>query len=107
MVHEITDNSFKQEIIESKKPVVIDFWAPWCGPCMMMSPIIDELAEEYKDKAKFGKVNVDENTKTASEYEIMSIPSIKIFVNGKIVGDFVGAQSKDVLRKELNKIIAE
>jgi len=107
MVHEITDKSFKQEVIENKKPVMVDFWAPWCGPCIMMSSIIDELAEKFKGDIKFGKINVDENKGVASEYEIMSIPSIKIFVDGKISSDFTGAQSREILEKELNKLIAQ
>lgn len=105
MVNNITDKSFKQEVIEAQSVILVDFWAPWCGPCMMMGPIIDDLAEEFRGKIKFGKINVDENPDTASAYEIMSIPSIKIFKNGKILAEFAGVQSKEVLREELIKLI--
>lgn len=105
MVNNITDKSFKQEVIEAQGVILVDFWAPWCGPCMMMGPIIDDLAEEFRGKIKFGKINVDENPDTASAYEIMSIPSIKIFKNGKILAEFAGVQSKEVLREELIKLI--
>jgi thioredoxin 1 len=106
MVHEISDSNFEKKVIKSEKIFLIDFWAPWCGPCMMMSPIIDELAEEFQDKVEFGKVNVDENSEIASKYEIMSIPSIKIFKKGEIVSDFTGVQSKEALREELKKNLA-
>ncbi len=105
MVNEITDRSFKQEVIENRSLALVDFWAPWCGPCMMMGPIIDELAEEFKGKIKFGKINVDENPETASTYEIMSIPSIKIFKDGKVHESFIGVQSKELLKEALIKMI--
>lgn len=104
MVYEITDKNFKQEVLESKVPVLVDFWAPWCGPCMMMSPLIDGLAEEFGDKIKFAKINVDENQEAASLYEVMSIPSIKIFVGGKISSEFTGVQSQEILKEALIKL---
>lgn len=102
---QFTDQNFNQEVVNSDKPVLVDFWAPWCGPCQMMGPIIDELAKEMEGKVKVGKLNVDENGEKASEYGIMSIPAIKIFKDGKAVREFVGVQNKDALRAELNKII--
>ena len=104
MSMEFTDQNFDQEVIKSDKPVLVDFWAPWCGPCQMMGPIIDELAEEMKDKMKIGKVNVDENSEISSKYEVMSIPALKVFKDGKIVKEFVGAQNKMILKGELEKI---
>ena len=102
---EFTDQNFDQEVIKSDKAVLVDFWAPWCGPCQMMGPIIEELAKEMEGKAKVGKLNVDEHSDTASRYGIMSIPSIKIFRDGKVVKEFVGVQSKDVLKDELVKLV--
>ena len=104
MVHEFTDQSFEAEVVKNEKAVLVDFWAPWCGPCMIMSPIIEELAGEMGDKIKIGKINVDENKNTAEKYEIMSIPSLKVFKSGKIVKEFVGLQDKESLKEELNKI---
>jgi len=105
MAMEFTDQNFDQEVIKSDKAVLVDFWAPWCGPCQMMGPIIEELAKEMEGKAKVGKLNVDEHSDTASRYGIMSIPSIKIFRDGKVVKEFVGVQSKDVLKDELVKLV--
>ncbi len=101
---EFNDKNFEAEVLKSDKPVLVDFWAPWCGPCQVMGPIIDELAKEIGDKAKVGKLNVDENPDTASKYGVMSIPVTKIFKGGEIVNEFVGVQNKDVLREELGKI---
>lgn len=101
MSMQFTDQNFGQEVLQSDKPVLVDFWAPWCGPCQAMGPIIDELATEMEGKAKVGKLNVDENSEAASKYGIMSIPAIKIFKGGKVVKEFVGLQNKDVLKKEL------
>ncbi|EKE10782.1 MAG: hypothetical protein ACD_15C00202G0004 [uncultured bacterium] len=104
MAHEFTDQNFDQEVIKSDKPVLVDFWAPWCGPCQVMIPIMDELSSEMGDKVKIGKINVDENSAIASAYGVMSIPSIKIFVGGKVVKEFVGVQSKELLKDELGKL---
>jgi len=104
MAIEFTDKNFKEEVLESDKVVLVDFWAPWCGPCQMMSPIIDELAGEAGEEFKIGKLNVDENSDTASHYAIMSIPAIKIFKDGKVVKELVGVQNKDVLLDELKSV---
>lgn len=101
---EFTDQNFDQEVLKSDKLTVVDFWAPWCGPCQIMGPILEELSVEVKDTAKIGKLNVDENPETASKYGIMSIPTIKIFKDGKIVKEFVGVQQKDILKAELSKL---
>lgn len=99
-----TDSNFDSEVLKSDQPVLVDFWAPWCGPCQMMGPIIDEVAEEMKGKAKVGKLDVDENPKMASEYGIMSIPSLKIFKGGKVVKEFSGVQQKGALKEVLSNV---
>lgn len=104
MALEFNDKNFEAEVIKSDQPVLVDFWAPWCGPCQMMGPIIDELSKETEGKAKVGKLNVDENNETASKYGIMSIPALKIFKSGEVVKEFVGVQSKGVLKEELEKL---
>jgi len=104
MSMEFTDQNFEQEVLKSDKPVLVDFWAPWCGPCKIMGPVIDELAGEIKDGVKIGKLNVDENPDTAGKYAIMSIPSLKIFKGGQVMKEFTGVQSKDVLKGALNNI---
>jgi thioredoxin 1 len=104
MAMEFTDQNFEQEVVKSDKPVLVDFWAPWCGPCQMMGPIVDELAKEMEGKAKIGKVNVDENNNIAATYNIMSIPALKIFKEGKVVKEFIGVQAKDTLAKALGEI---
>ncbi len=101
MAVEFTDANFQQEVVESDKITLVDFWAPWCGPCQMMGPIIEELAKEVEGKFKVGKLNVDENPETSQTHGIMSIPAIKIFKDGKVVKEFVGVQDKDSLKSEL------
>src|SRR5512147_1124890 len=104
MAMQFTDQNFEQEVLKSDKPVLVDFWAVWCGPCQMMGPIIDELAEEVKDKFKVGKLNVDENRETAARYSVMSIPTLIIFSSGKAVKQLVGVQAKESLKEELDKL---
>lgn len=104
MALEITDKNFEEEVIKSDKPALVDFWAPWCGPCQIMGPIIDELSKEMGDKMKIGKVNVDENSAVASRLGIMSIPTIVIFKDGKAIRNLIGVQSIDTLKEELEKI---
>ena len=98
-----TDQNFDQEVLKNDKPVLVDFWAPWCGPCQAMGPVIEELAKEVSEKAKVGKINVDENSKTAQDFGIMSIPALKIFKNGKVIKEFVGMQAKETLKEALEK----
>ena len=101
-----TDQGFKTEVLESKTPVIVDFWAPWCGPCRIVSPVIDELAREFEGKVKVGKMNVDENSQTAGNYGVMSIPSIVFFKNGVPVKTMVGAQSKENYKQEIEEVLS-
>ncbi len=101
---EFTDQNFEQEVLKANVPVLVDFWAPWCGPCQMMGPIIKELAEQMGEKAKVGKLNVDENGSIASQYGIMSIPALKIFKGGVMVKEFVGVQIAESLKKALEEL---
>src|SRR3989339_1144901 len=104
MAMQFTDQNFEAEVLKSDKPVLVDFWAVWCGPCQMMGSIIEELAEEVKEKYKVGKLNVDENRETAAKYAVMSIPTLIIFKDGKAVKQLVGVQAKEGLKEELEKI---
>ena len=100
-----TDQNFQDEVIKSNTPTLVDFWAPWCAPCRIVSPIIEELAKEYEGKLKVGKVNVDENPNSASQFGIMSIPSILIFKNGQPVKTMIGAQSKENVKKGIEEVL--
>lgn len=103
---EFTDKNFQKEVLDSKVPVLVDFWAPWCGPCRIMAPIINELKEEYKEeRIKIGKLNVDENEKIANQFRIMSIPTIIIFKKGKPVEQMVGARSKEELLAIIERVL--
>jgi len=102
----LTDTNFNEEVLKSTVPVLVDFWAPWCGPCRAVGPVIEELAGEYEGKAKIGKLNVDDNSDTSSKYGISSIPALKFFKQGKVVGELVGIQSKEKLQAELDKLIS-
>lgn len=98
---EITDQNFKKEVLESDLPVLVDFWAPWCGPCKMVAPVIDELSKEFAGKIKIGKVNIDENSRMASEYGVMSIPTLMFFKNGIVREQVVGALTKTDLKSKI------
>ncbi len=102
-VKQITDSSFEQEVLKSASPVLVDFWAPWCGPCRMMGPVIDELAETYDGKVVFAKVNVDDNPQTAQTYGIMAIPTLILFKNGKALDKMVGVVAKAKLAEVIGK----
>jgi thioredoxin 1 len=101
MALEITDSNFEEVVLKSGKPVLVDFWAEWCGPCRMVGPVVEELAKEYDGKAVIGKMDVDNNPKIATEYGIMSIPALLFFKDGKVVDKQVGAVPKHVLANKL------
>lgn len=96
-----SDTNFDTEVLNSDKPVLVDFWAEWCGPCRKIGPVVEELSEEYNGKAKIGKVNVDENPEISMKYGIRSIPALLIFKNGEVVDQIIGAVPKSVLKKQL------
>jgi thioredoxin 1 len=104
-VMHFTDANFKTEVLDSATPVLVDFWATWCGPCRMVAPVVEELAKEYAGKMKVGKVDVDENSRVASEYGVMSIPTIMIFKSGKVMEQVVGALSKGQLKAVIDSNI--
>ena len=101
----LNDANFKKEVLESKVPVLVDFWASWCGPCRMMEPVIEELAEDYDGKAKIGKLSTEENPGTTGEYGIISIPTMIIFKDGKPAEQIIGAVPKDAITKKLDAIL--
>ena len=98
----LTDDNFAAEVEKAKLPVLVDFWAAWCGPCKIQGPIVEEIAKEYKGKVKVGKLDVDQNPQTAGKFNIMSIPTLAIFKDGKVVNTMVGMQSKEAIKKELD-----
>lgn len=102
----VTDSTFEEQVLKADKPVLVDFWAPWCGPCRMVAPIVEELAEEYDGKVNFVKLNTDENPNTAMRYGIRSIPTLLIFKNGEAVGQIVGFRPKNDLKKRLDAALA-
>ena len=98
-----TDDSFEQDVLKADKPVLVDFWAPWCGPCRMMAPVVEAVAEELGDQAVVGKVNVDEQNKYAQQYGIMSIPTLLVFKGGQVVEQMVGVMEKEDLKARVMK----
>jgi thioredoxin 1 len=103
---EIKDADFQKEVLENEKLVVVDFWAPWCGPCQMLKPMIEGLAEEVKEKADVRTMNVDESQKTAGEYNIRSIPAVLFFKNGEVVKEMIGMQSKESYIQAIDELNA-
>jgi thioredoxin 1 len=102
----LTKDNFQIEVLSSPQPVLVDFWATWCGPCKMVAPTVAELATEFEGKAKVGKVDVDAQTELAKQYDISAIPALMIFNGGKVVGQFVGVRSKSELKAALEKFVA-
>ena len=101
---EVGDSSFESEVLQSDKPVLVDFWAPWCGPCRAISPIVEELAEDFGDKVKFTKCNVDENPTTPTKYGIKSIPTLIFFKDGEIQDKVIGIVAKTRLEEMISKV---
>ena len=100
-------SNFEQEVLKSELPVLVDFWAPWCGPCRMMAPVLDELSDEMGDKLKVVKVDVEDadNQGLAMQYQIQSIPNLKLFKDGKVIGEFIGMRNKETLRGDITSLL--
>ena len=105
MVIDVTDKDFEEEVIKSTLPVLVDLWAPWCGPCHMVAPVVDKLAEKYADRFKFCRLNVDENAQTAAKYRIMSIPTLMFFKGGEVVDTVIGAVPERVLQPKIDELL--
>jgi len=103
---QFTDANFDEEVIKSDKPVLVDFWAEWCGPCKALTPVIEELAREYAGKVKIGKVNTDENRQISVRFSVSAIPTVMMFQNGQVIEKFVGLRGKKDFQTSLNKLIA-
>ena len=102
---EVSDSTFQTEVLDADKPVLVDFWAPWCGPCRMVAPVVEELAEEYDGKVEFVKLNTDENPDISVKYGIRSIPTLLVFKQGKVAGQIVGFRPKSDLQKRLDAVL--
>jgi thioredoxin 1 len=102
---QFTDANFEQEVLKSEKPVLVDFWAPWCGPCRAVGPVVEDLAEAYKGRVKVGKINIDDNPKTATTYGVMSIPTLILFNKGDMMDKLVGLSPKDRLEGLIKKAL--
>ncbi len=105
MVKDITDQNFEEEVLKSELPVMVDLWAPWCGPCRMIAPVVDRLAKKYDSRFKFCRLNVDENQQTAAKYHVMSIPTLMFIKDGQVVETVVGAVSEQVLQPKVEELL--
>jgi len=106
MVENLNESNFQKEVIESKIPVLVDFWAPWCGPCQIFAPILEEIEKELKNKIKILKINVDENQNISSQYQIDAIPTLFLFKDGQIIEKIVGLITKEEIMEKLNRLIS-
>lgn len=102
---EINEKNFEDEVLKSDLPVLVDFWAPWCGPCQMLTPILEDVANDYEGKIRVVKVNIQENENLASQYGIMAIPNLKIFKNGQAVDEIIGLQPKEAIGEKIEAIL--
>lgn len=102
---QVTDSTFNEEVLAQGKPVLVDFWAPWCGPCRQIAPILDQIADEYGDSIEIVKVNIDENPEVAAKYGVLNIPMLNVYVGGEVAKTIVGAKPKRMMLKELESFI--
>lgn len=105
MALDFTQDNFEKEVLQAKLPVLVDFWAEWCPPCRLLAPVVEKLAKGYKGKIKIGKLNVDENQAIAEKYQVMSIPTLIFFKEGKMVDKLLGAQPEEVIKKKLDELL--
>jgi thioredoxin 1 len=105
MVKDVSDQNFESEVIKSTLPVMVDLWAPWCGPCRMVAPVVEGLAKKYDGKVKFCRLNVDENPQTAAKYRIMSIPTLMFFKSGQVADTVIGAVSERALQPKIDALL--
>ena len=105
MVIDVTDHNFEEEVVKSDLPVLVDLWAPWCRPCLMVAPVVEKLAERYNDRFKFCRLNVDENPQTAAKYSVMSIPTLLFFKGGEVIDTVIGAVPEQALQPKIEELL--
>jgi thioredoxin 1 len=105
MVTDVSDQDFEDKVLKSTQPVLVDLWAPWCGPCRMIAPVVDKLAEKYQSRFKFYRLNIDKNPKTAAQYRVMSIPTLIFFKDGKAVDTVIGAVPESTLQSKIDSLL--